>query len=185
MDFRTAPQPSELTWVGPRGFGKTKTAGATYGGRKLLIQTPICATRMFKDPQSMTLYLSLTDDIQKQFGDFVQSYETYAAGLPHAADIELSSCLRNGSFRLTVWNDAQWFDASGVYLKEPPSAIHSCAAILEFQGCWVSGTKWGLKWKATQIKMGVVAGEHTQHTQHTQAKIQEVKAVKQCMLIDD
>ena len=153
MDFRQAPRSSELSWVSPKGFGKTKTAAATYGGKKIVIQTPPCKTRMFKDPRSTTLYLSLSGNVGEDFREFVESYEKYATGLPHAENIELSSCLRNGSLRLTAWDDVQWFDTDGTFLKEAPKSIESCMCTVEFGGCWVTETKWGLRWSIKHIRL--------------------------------
>ena len=153
MDFRLAPKPTELAWLAPRGFGKTKTAAATSGGKKFVIQTPVCGVRMFKDQRSTTLYLSVNDDVRQEFAEFLKAYEEYAAGLPHAAGIELSSCIRNTSVRLMVWDDAQWFDQGGNFLKDPPTSIDACACILEFGGCWISADKWGLKWRVTQVQL--------------------------------
>lgn len=149
MDFRVAPGPSELTWSAPTGFGKTKTAGATFGGKKIMVQTPAFKARMFKDPRSTTLYLSLAGDIGEAFSTFVESYESFAST---KLEGELSSCLRNGSFRVTAWDDVQWFDAAGVFLKESPTSLDAVVVAMEFGGCWVSNGKWGLKWRVQQIK---------------------------------
>lgn len=153
MDFRQAPCPSELSWLSPTGFGKTKTAAATYGGKKIVLQTPQCKTRMFKDPRSTTLYLSLSGSLHQDFEGFIESYEKYAAGLPHAENIEVSSCLRNGSLRLTAWDDVQWFDTDGIFLKEAPKSIDSCVCTVEFGGCWVTEQKWGLRWSIKHIRL--------------------------------
>lgn len=152
MDFRTAPSPADLTWQGPRGAGKTKTCLATFQGKKFVIQTPACRARMFKDPRSTTLYLSLTDDLQQKFGEFVAAYETFAAKhQTFEPTVELSSCVRNGSFRVVAWDDVQWFDEQGVYLKEAPKSLDSVVCVVEFGGLWVTDTKWGLKWSVKQI----------------------------------
>jgi hypothetical protein len=151
MDFRVAPLPSELTWSAPVGFGKTKTAGATFGGKKIVVQTPPFKARMFKDPRSTTLYLSLAGGTGPAFAKFVESYETFVSenlGLG-----EPSSCLRNGSFRVTAWDDAQWFDCDRTYMKEPPTSLDVVIVSMEFGGCWISGGKWGLKWRIRQIKL--------------------------------
>jgi hypothetical protein len=159
MDFRQAPHPGELSWLPPTGFGKTKTAAATYGGKKIVIQTPVCRTRMFKDPRSTTLYLSLSggNHVHEEFEHFIESLEKHAASLPHAEHLELSSCLRNGSMRLTAWDDVQWFDHDGMYLKEAPKSIDSCACTVEFGGCWVTDQKWGLRWSIKQIRLSASA----------------------------
>jgi hypothetical protein len=159
MDFRVAPKPAEFAWHAPRGgVGKTKTCGATYLGKKIVVQTPSCAARMFKDPRSTALYLSLTDDVQREFGDFVKSYEDHAAKelVGTLAEKELSGCLRNngGSFRVTAWDDVQWFDHKGTFLKEPPTSVNSIVCVMEFGGVWVTDAKWGLKWRVSQIMTG-------------------------------
>lgn len=148
MDFRTAPAPTDLVWQGPRGAGKTKTCPATFQGKKFVIQTPLCKTRMFKDPRSTTLYLSLIDDLQQKFGEFIDVYEKHAA---QHQTVELSSCLRNGSFRVTAWDDVQWFDDKGTYLKDTPTSVDSVVCVMEFGGVWVTETKWGLKWSVKQL----------------------------------
>ena len=156
MDFRVAPKPTEFAWQAPRGgVGKTKTCGATYLGKKIVVQTPLCAARMFKDPRSTSLYLTLTDDLQREFGDFVKLYEDHAAKelVGTLTDKELSGCLRNngGSFRVTAWDDVQWFDQKGTFLKEAPTSVDSIVCVMEFGGVWVTDTKWGLKWRVSQI----------------------------------
>lgn len=113
----------------------------------------MCRTRMFKDPRSTTLYLSLSGPVNEEFHEFVESYEKYASGLPHAENIELSSCLRNGSLRLTAWDDVQWFATDGTFLKEAPKSIDSCMCTVEFGGCWVTEQKWGLRWSIKQIRL--------------------------------
>jgi hypothetical protein len=154
MDFRAAPQPSELTWLAPRGgpTARSKTAAATYNGKKILVQTPECATRMFVDMSSRTLYLQLPgdSDIHADFAQWIQSYEDFAAS--KFEGVEVSPSVRNGSLRLMVWDDTQWFDDSGTFLKDPPKALDKCTCILEFGGAWVSPGKWGLKFRATQIR---------------------------------
>jgi len=156
MDFRLAPSAPELTWLAPRGFGKTKTAAATYNGKKIVVQTPPCPTRMFKDAGSKTLYMRLDEsEVHREFAAWIESYEAHAAPLH---EVEMSPSLRNGSFRLMVWDDAQWFDAAGTFLKDPPAVVEKCTCIMEFGGCWVSASKWGLKWRVTQVQLQDPAG---------------------------
>lgn len=105
---------------------------------------------MFRDPRSTTLYLSLEGDIGTAFSAFMTSYETYVAEKFEYG--ELSTCLRNGSFRVTAWDDVQWFDEAGAFLKDPPASVDGVACVLEFGGCWVGAAKWGLKWRVQQIQ---------------------------------
>lgn len=150
MDYRVAPQPSELAWLPPRGFGKTQTVAAMYAGKRIAIQTPVVSTRVYRDPRSVTLYLAV-DDV---FASFIQSYEDHAASLPYVAAVERSPAIRNGNLRVTVWeNEAQWFDVDGTFLAQPPAVVRKCACVLEFGGCWISNEKWGLKWRVTQIRL--------------------------------
>lgn len=151
MDFR-AISPSELTWLPARGMGKTKTAVATLHGKKITIQTPTCPTRMFTDAGSRTLYLKLDDsEVHRHFATWIEALE---AAAPDMNDYEKSPSLRNGSLRLMVWDDAQWFDASGAFLKDPPKAVGKCTCVLEFGGCWIStGARWGLKFRVSQIQV--------------------------------
>lgn len=157
MDFRLAPKPSELTWLPPRGIPqKTRTAAATFQGKKLLVQTPECPVRVFRNQGSVTVYLDLThSEVASDFAIWVESYEDFAAAVhvdcPAAAK---SPSIRNGSLRLMIWEDAQWFDGCGVYLKHPPDGpLATASCILEFQGCWVGADKWGLKLRVTQIQV--------------------------------
>jgi len=157
MNFKLAPAPRELTWSAPRGNGKTQTASVTFGGRRLSIQTPPCTTRMFREASSTTLYMGLDTPIHREFQAFVERLESFASDLPFAQHLSLSSCIKerpggNPSFRLNVW-ETQWFDESGRYLKEPPMRVNGCTCILEFQGCWVGQTSWGLKWKVQQVRL--------------------------------
>lgn len=157
MNFTLAPKPSELSWGAPRGNGKTQTASATFGGRRLSIQTPPCATRMFREASSTTLYMVLDTQVHRSFRAFVERLEAYAADLPFARDLAMSSSIRerpgeHPSFRLNVW-ETQWFDEGGTFLKEPPMRIDGCSCILEFQGCWVGQTSWGLKWRVQQVRL--------------------------------
>lgn len=157
MNFQVAPQPHELTWTAPKGNGKTKTASATFGGRRLTIQVPPSHTRVFREQSSTTLYLLLDSPLHNKFQTFLQGLESHASQFPHATDRDLSSCIRqrpgeHPSFRLNVW-ETQWFDQAGVFLKDPPLSFDACSCILEFNGCWVGESSWGLKWKAIQIKV--------------------------------
>lgn len=158
MDFRLAPNPCELSWQPPRGIpAKTRTAAATFQGKKLVVQTPECPVRLFRNQGSVTLYLDLTSsEIAKEFGAWVESCEHAASTvLEEWCPVDAKSpSVRNGSLRLMIWEDAQWFDGAGVYLKEPPDGpIATASCILELQGCWVGTGKWGLKLRATQIQV--------------------------------
>ena len=164
MDFRAAPLPAEFTWLAPRGgpTAKSKTAAATFGGKKIQVQTPECATRLFADASSKTLYLDLPDasDVHREFAAFVQAFEDYAA--VKFPEVECSPSLRNGSLRLVAWDDVQWFDAQGAFLKDSPKVVQKCACVLEFAGCWVSAARWGLKWRVVQVQ--VFPGDDAVHT---------------------
>lgn len=155
MNFQVFPQPSEFVWSSPKGNGKTQTASAIREGRRLSLQVPACRTRMFRETASTTLYLCLDTPIQKDFGAFVKRYEDYISTMEFARERTLSSCIKdtqNTSFRLPVW-ETQWFDQTGTYLKEAPAQVHGCSALLEFQGCWVNATHYGLKFKVVQIRL--------------------------------
>ena len=148
-----APAPSVLTWSKPTGMGKTKTAGATFQGRKIAVQTPTFPAKIYRDDHagSTTLYLRLEGELGDAFSEFLDSYER------HASEFELgerSSCLRNGSFRISIWDDAQWFDEDGTHVPDSRTLTGTSAAacILEFGGCWITAAgRWGLKWRAMQI----------------------------------
>ena len=156
MDFRIAPQPSELAWLSPRGppNAKTRTAAATFQGKKVIVQTPPCTTRLFKD-NNVTLYLDLPSDESPhaEFAAWIESYEAFAAEHVQTGDATPSAGVRNGSLRLMVWDDAQYFDADGTFLKEAPSAISKCVCVMEFGGLWVTERSWGLKWRVTQVQV--------------------------------
>jgi hypothetical protein len=157
MNFQLAPKPHEFTWTPPKGNGKTKTAAATFGGRRISIQVPPSHTRFFREQSSTTLYFVLDSDIHKKFQTFIENLESHASDFPHATNRELSSCIRqrpgeHPSFRLNIW-ETQWFDQSGGYMKDPPMTVEGCSCILEFNGCWVGESSWGLRWKAVQIQL--------------------------------
>ena len=156
MDFRVAPQPNELTWLAPRGGpnAKTKTGAATFQGKKIVIQSPECATRMFKDTNSTTLYLELDQsEIHQQFATWIESYESFVETNVQLGQAAKSTSLRNGALRMMIWDNVEWFDASGTFLKEAPEVVKRCACAMEFLGCWVSDRSWGLKWRVSQIQV--------------------------------
>lgn len=153
MDFRVAPTASELTWAPPRGTaGKTKTAAATYDGKRLRIQTPQCVAKLYKNTNGMALSISPGgDDIGRQFVEFLESYERVVASKAFAP--EVSKTVYNGAIRLMCWDDTQWFDDAGTFLREAPDSVGSVICVLEFVGCWATAQRWGLKWRVVQVKV--------------------------------
>lgn len=156
MDFRIAPQPAEFAWLSPRGppNARTRTAAATFQGKKVVVQTPPCTTRLFKD-NNTTLYLDLPSDESPhaEFAAWIESFETYASQNVSTGDAAPSPAVRNGSLRLMLWESCQFFDADGTFLKEAPSAISKCVCVLEFGGLWVTDRSWGLKLNVTQVQV--------------------------------
>lgn len=151
MDCRLAPHPSLLTWTPPTG-ARSKAVYATFQGRKLRLQTPLCRCRLFRDSATASLYL-YADDIEahNDFWAYVQSLEEYCLQLVSLRHLEMSSCIRNGtSIRLNVWESTEWFDDEGKVSDD--ADVEACRCLLELTGCWISPQKWGLKWKVVQIK---------------------------------
>jgi len=113
------------------------------------------------------LYLTLENEIQREFGRVVTEYEEYVSTLVKALVspedglvtdelVMLSSIKESGrftSFRLSVW-ETQWFDEEGTYHRDAPdeSSLQACSCILEFQGAWYANGKTGLKFRCIQIK---------------------------------
>ena len=168
MDFRQAPAPETLAWQPPRGAGKTKTATATFAGKKIVVQTPECAARAFKNAGSTTLYLALdrsNNDVHAAFATWIETLESYALATHRDAfaNLAMSTSVRdNGSFRLMVWDDAQWFHQNAFFKDGVPeiAAGQGATCIVEFCGCWSTDATWGLKWRVTQVQLGGV-GEKT------------------------
>jgi hypothetical protein len=112
---------------------------------------------MFRDGHSTTVYLRLRGPLGEAFANFVDSFERYASTEFEFG--EVSSCLRNGSLRISVWDDAQWFDEAETHVPDPETLMGMTAAacLLEFGGCWITGAgRWGLKWRAMQIRAAVI-----------------------------
>lgn len=145
-----------MTWTLPTGPGATKTIHATFHGKKLRVQTPVCRCKVFKDTASAALYLYFDDStLHRDFEAYVHDLESFAAEMSCLHHLESRSCLRTShagtSMRFNVWESTQWYDEDGEYLKESPQ-MRGCSCIVEFRGCWVSQTGWGLKWNVVQIK---------------------------------
>lgn len=187
MDFRQAPAPETLAWQPPRGAGKTKTATATFAGKKIVVQTPECAARAFKNAGSTTLYLALdrSNDVHAAFATWIETLESYALTTHRDAfaNLAMSTSVRdNGSFRLMVWDDAQWFDQGAFFKDGAPETIaagQGASCIVEFVGCWSTDATWGLKWRVVQVQLGGI-GE----TQKTPARA-PVATIKYAFADDD
>ena len=109
---------------------------------------------MFKDTSSTTLYLELDQsEIHQQFATWIESYESFVETNVQVGAASKSASLRNGSLRLMIWDNVEWFDASGAFLKEAPGVVKRCACAMEFLGCWVTDRSWGLKWRVSQIQV--------------------------------
>lgn len=168
MHISQLPKASEYHWTSPQGRGKTKTASATYLGKRITFQVPPCRCRLFSDNGSHTLYLSLEQEIHVAFQRIIEAYEAYmpeVLGCDIEYDILPSIRVSEGgysgrsftSFRLPVW-ETQWFNESGGYLRDAPSPseIGVCSCMLEFQGIWMSSSsppKTGLKFRCIQVKI--------------------------------
>ena len=163
-DFRNVAA-TALRWASPprtaRGGSKYRTAPATLqDGTKLTFQTPTCSAKVYKNPSSTSLVLTLNDDA---FAAWILEIED-AARVASVDDdwcvpASMSSCLRAGTLRLAVWDDVQWFGVAGEYAKEapPPSSVHAAAALIELGGAWVSDASWGLKLRVVQIRQATCA----------------------------
>ena len=158
MHIAKLPEPDKYLWSNPRGNGKTKTAAATYAGKRIRFQLPPCRCRLFDNQGSHTLYLTLENTVQKQFEERILEYETYAATVVSAlagdGPLRLLSSIRSGhvsDFRLSVW-ETEWFDETGTYTSEAPTEMVACSCILEFQGVWIGSDTYGLKFRPVQIR---------------------------------
>lgn len=164
MDFRRVADPRTLRWVLPTVTGapkKYQTATAKYpNGTRLTFQTPTCPVAIFANDANTTILMTL-GPTQTECIDFLHAVERAATEVLER-DAQISSCLRprgigDMTFRLTAWDDTQWYGVAGDFLKAPPKHAKHAAAILELTGAWISETSWGLKWRVVQMR-------ETQHT---------------------
>jgi hypothetical protein len=150
MDFRFAPPASEIRFALPtrKSSGKTQTASSNV---RVSIQTPPCSARLFKDTASSSLYIS-PEQLSDEMWYYFSSYEAQLDDIKE--DREVASCMRNGSIRLGIFEDTQWFDVDGTFLgTAPPSEVARCACILEFGGAWMTEAKCGLRWRVSQVRL--------------------------------
>ena len=152
-----APDPLTLTWTSPRGgpTAKSRTASATTSsGARVRVQTPPMAVQVYKNAGSTTLILTPSgSDTDGEFVRFVAAYDAAAAAQTAEWTGVLAARPTMGQgMRLMAWDDAQFFDADGVFCNEPPPDMRACSCLLEFGGVWLNGVSWGAKWRVVQVR---------------------------------
>jgi hypothetical protein len=183
MDFRSL-EPADLRW--------TRGGGAPGGARvrpQPTIQTPRCRARVTEiAPGRARVDLRLADITEPEPADGPALFEAFAgtcealeAGAAHALGLGgdgtskalFATVLRGGggAMRVTAFDECEWFDADGAFLKgEAATAARAAAGeascVLTLTGAWESGARWGLRWKVVQVKLWPRAAAGDDATAH-------------------
>ena len=146
MDFRVAaPVEWEVARAGPKP------------AHKVVVQTPSAACRVsLLRPGMYRLEARFTEcAVHREFCEWVAGVEDSAKESevlePWRRGKEWSPTVFGRAMRLTVFMDTPVFDSGGTLSAGLMDAT-SCACLVELQGCWTTGDKWGLRWKVAQVK---------------------------------
>ncbi len=150
MDFRLS---DPVTWDVAKSGPKP--------AHKVVVQTPTTACRVSFPRPGMyrleTRYMPDTCAVHRQFCEWVSGVDESALESEALAEWRRakawSPTMYGNAMRLTVFMDTPVYDASGKMSADLMDAT-SCACIIEPQGCWTAGDKWGLRWKVNQVKFG-------------------------------
>lgn len=105
-------------------------------------------------PGRYTLELSLVGHAaHPAFLEFLEAVEREARER-NPVDLPFHSCLVSDisrPFRLSAFDDARFYDVQGNEHASPPD-IKGCHCLIELGGAWVTGAKWGVRWKVLEVK---------------------------------
>ncbi len=157
MDFRLI-KAADIVWsLTSRGQPMARTAA----GAKVVVQTPLCPCRVVAPGGGMyRVHLALRPDlaVHSAFCEWLCDVEDGAGDSAALAAWRgarsKSVAVYNNSLRVMAFSDTPTFDASGRLSAELLTA-GGCTCILELQGGWSTDARWGVRWKAVQIKFGV------------------------------
>ena len=159
MDFRTIDASSVRWSLWTRG----QPVGRTPGGAKIQVQTPLCPCSVTPAGAGMfrvNLKLSRVVEAHDAFATWIGNVEESAAEaselLAGRGALRRSECVYNNSMRLMAFSDTLAFDDDGKLSGDLMDAA-GCAALIELQGLWTAGGKWGLRWRVVQLKFTKVA----------------------------
>lgn len=136
-----------------------KTRNTPNGGKFHAVEPTafqIPTARAIYDSGRLTLYFDSSNPLHDEFTTFIGSLENEfcRGGITAKAK---SSLVYNNSVRMTVFDNAQWFDETGEHAKYPPDIV-ACAVLAEFQGFWETADRWGVRLKVLQVLRQPYAG---------------------------
>jgi hypothetical protein len=188
MDFR-AIKPDDVSW---RVSG-TNVYANLPDGRRPTFQMPKCpclVTRQGKGMMRVDARLDPADPVHAAFADWVSHIEENAHGAPWNSGLGLSRAVYNWNFRLMAFSDTLTFDEEGKLSTDFVSA-RQMTALMDLSGAWKTDSKWGLRWRVSQIKFDRAAPPEKPRTFEGSEDLPKiltkppVAAKAECMFIDD
>lgn len=155
MDFRTV---TAVHWE-PRARGSP--CPRTPSGAPVTVQTPWfpCTASYVTGMFRLECVVRQDVAIHAEFREWLEWLEDEATTAPELEEWKGETTMSRGVFRdtlrLMAFTDTQVFDDTGA-MSADLLDMQTCSCVMTLTGLWRTDTRWGLRWKVTQVKFSRV-----------------------------